>query len=463
MSVLFDNFETLQESPGELDYLRFSSEIDRVEARINQAVEAGNSSIIAYLGPFGSGKSTILRNVKSRLEGKYEWIDFDTWRYSNRSELWDAFVIKVSAGLNKGKDEWDIADEIDGNEISTKKQVLLWSYILMTLIIATTASIILWNAYADSNGFEKSFLKYAVPTILPLLLIVGLARLLKISRLTDGQPMKRAFELEAHLAGSVNKSKKAIVIVVEDVDRCGADGAVFMETLHEYLSNNKVQKPMVVVAPQSKEAFDVSIKDRARFEHSLKVYDEKIYASAVMHHESVDEFYSNLQFAEGYQVYKPAMIEITKELVYYYKDGQLTIRMLKHALREVEWFMQSHPDYNPAVALVYSVARMVTDSEGKTPAVNRLRTAVRTSRHTGEDGVQRHIIDAKNVFGVCLAMAAGAGEQAISLGLVNDEGKYNQLNDIDLIEMNLNAERDGLERDDMTHLSRIITSIRAGY
>lgn len=464
MSVLFENFEILKESPEDIDYLGSSIEIDSVERRIKQAVEGGRPTIIAYLGLFGSGKSTILRNVKARLEGQYAWIDFDTWRYSNRSELWDAFVIKVAAELTPRKDEWDIADEIDGNELDVKRQILLWAYMLMMIIIATTASIVLWHVYAGTNGFEKSFLKYAVPALIPLLLIVGLARLLKISHLTDAQPMKRAFELEALLTRSVGKVKKPIVVVVEDVDRCGtADGDVFMETLHEYLSKSRAEWPMIVVAPQSKDTFNILTKNRTRFEHSLKVYDEKIYASSVMRHESVDEFYTKLQFAENYLKYRPAMIEITKELVYYYKNSQLTIRMLKHALREVEWFMQSHSDHNPAVALIYSVARMVIDPERGTPAVDRLRRAVRTAPHTDPEGNRRRVIDQSNVFGICLAMAVGAGGQAVELGLVDESGRYNQKTEIETIKIELESETEDLKKDEVSRAVGVIASVRPGY
>lgn len=462
MSRVFKNFTILKEQPREEDSLGYSQEISYVRQRIDQVALSGDSSIIAYIGPFGSGKSTILRNVKSKIGKQYKWIDFDTWRYSNRNELWDAFVVKASADLTMGKDEWDVADEVDGNELDAKRTVLLWVWIFVVWLILTVFSVILWTSFKGEAGFWEAYLKFATPVIAPILLLVGLGRILKISHLSDKRPLRRTFELEELLYRKISTSLKPIVIIIEDVDRAGEDGAVFMETLHEFIGAKKFKKPIIIIAPQSNDGFEVSTTDRQKLEHSLKVYDEKIFFGPKMEHSSIDSLYSGLEFHSGYEVYKPAMIEITKELVYYYQAGQLTIRMLKHALREVEWFMQTHPDHNPAVALVFSITRMVMDPGGHSIAVNRLQAAVSPVPHKTTEGDEKRIIDKNNVLGVCLAMAVGAGGQAKALGLVDVQGKYNQHNEVLFIESKFNEKKDELVSDP-DRGGGLIARVLAGY
>jgi len=459
MNRVFKNFTILRELPSKDDSLGYLKEISHVEQRIDQVAQSGESSIIAYLGPFGSGKTTILRNVKSKIAKKYKWIDFDTWRYSNRNELWDAFVVKASADLTIGRDEWDIADEVDGNELDAKRTVLLWIWIVVIWLILTIISIILWTSFKSEAGFWEAYLKFATPVIAPILLLVGLGRILKISNLSDKRPLRRTFELEALLYRKIRSSRKPIVIIIEDVDRVGEDGAIFMETLHEFIGTKKFKKPIIIIAPQSNDSFEISITDRRKLEHSLKVYDEKIFFGSKMEHSSIDSLYLSLEFHSEYEVFKPAMVEITKELVYYYQTGQLTIRMLKHALREVEWFIQTHPDHNPAVALVFSIARMVADPEGRGIAANRLQTEVSPTRHKTPEGDVRRIIDKNNVLGVCLAMAVGAEVQAEVLGLVDAQGKYNQNNEIFSIKSFFGASKDELVSDpdrDQGIISRVM-------
>ena len=64
---------------------KFSKKLDSLSGR----------SIIALVGPFGSGKSTMLHQIMtSRLEKEF-WFEFDAWKYPDRKDLWEGFVLDL--------------------------------------------------------------------------------------------------------------------------------------------------------------------------------------------------------------------------------------------------------------------------------------------------------------------------------------------------------------------------------
>ena len=68
--------------------------------------------MIAYLGPFGSGKSTIIKQALADLPHVYTHT-FDIWQRHDDRSIWDAFTITTTAAIT-GDDAEDIAQEIDG-------------------------------------------------------------------------------------------------------------------------------------------------------------------------------------------------------------------------------------------------------------------------------------------------------------------------------------------------------------
>lgn len=430
MGSIFSDSRVLDESPSDEDLLGYKSEIDRVKGRLNTAIQNNKSVIIAYLGGYGVGKSTILRAVKKKLP-RVKWVTFETWRYANRNELWDAFVIKLAAELGDKK-EVQIADDIDGDKPNVK--------CIITLIpLALLISIILSYLLHGVTGFWKVYLKYAPPVIVPVLLLFGVTYLL--NKVSHSKPLKRIFQLEDLLRDALSGMNKPLVLVIEDVDRAGDEGAVFMEALHEFLRKNEFDQSVIVVAPQLKDAFDALNIERARhIEHSLKAYDEKMYFnSAINDRATVEKFYSKIVFDEKYAKYKPTMIEVTWEINFYYKNDQLTIRMIKHALREVDWFIQAYPDHNPTVALVHALARILK-KDSNIPIRNLYRNVSLTVNQPPNSSIE-YVIAANNVFSACLAIGAGADGSGLLTGFLNDEGRFARSSNYQFID--IYRDRDG--------------------
>ena len=256
--TLFSKPNLLEERPSDIDALGYQDEVMHVKTRIDRLVEKKKHSIVAYLGPFGVGKSTILNEVRKQSKG-YGWVTFEMWRYSNRNELWDAFVIKLASELSSKKDESDIADEVEGTALNVFERPMLFVWVLCVLAGLTVLSFVAWNSFNSEGRFWEAYFKYAVPTIFPVLILVGLGWFLQLNFITNKRPLRRVFELENILFRTVKGMKKPLVVVVEDVDRSSEDGAIFLETLNHFLGKlTSKSKPIVVIAPQSAQSFNKS-------------------------------------------------------------------------------------------------------------------------------------------------------------------------------------------------------------
>ncbi|MCW8100572.1 KAP family P-loop NTPase fold protein [Streptomyces tauricus] len=112
-------------SSDELDRDRFSAHMIRV---INRVRAQSESSVIALIGPWGSGKSSILEMVKDSLddlgdnevggEDPSEWrvADFNPWIHSDVLSMYVGFYSELRACL-PGKERWSEARESIGKWI----------------------------------------------------------------------------------------------------------------------------------------------------------------------------------------------------------------------------------------------------------------------------------------------------------------------------------------------------------
>jgi hypothetical protein len=388
----------------------------------------------------------VLLDIHKNSPKNQQWIFFEAWRFSNRDELWDSFVIKVTSKLTN-KSEARVASKFDGRQIN-------WFWIIVLplaiALVLTGFSYPAYNMFHDTGGFSESYLKYAASTILSASIFIGLG--IFINSLSHGSPLSRTFQLEDHLKNLLEKYDQPIILVLEDIDRTGHDGAVFMETLHEFVRSNKsiFKHPMIIVAPQSQLSFDALDSDRMkRLEHSLKVYDEKIYFGAKIDEKSLNNLFDGIELNTKYKKYKPTMKRVAWELSYYFSKDQLTIRMLKHALREVDWFIEAYPDHNPSVSLVYALARMLKT----TPQLStqpRLAMNALTGHTKFQNVGGKYCIHGDSVLLACLAIAAGAEGTGEQVGLTDKQGGFIQDNKFSTVKIMKDKDGASIDGDEVT-------------
>lgn len=219
----------------EFETNRLKSEIEQIE----------DSSIVAVVGAYGTGKSTTLYNISLEDTHKnHRWFQFDAWRYPERKGLWDGLIIELAKEIGV---EHKAARKIDGNKSIIGK----WGGIVGELF----------------SQFGESLPKVEVDKItLDPTISEGAAKVSdRASSIFGRSPAKRAYELERILADVLLSVKEDIIyIVAEDVDRSGSDGIHFLETLNYFIKNNEQLmqsgKKIVVIAPISDKAYSDSEK-----------------------------------------------------------------------------------------------------------------------------------------------------------------------------------------------------------
>lgn len=365
MADLFRHPELLEESPATTDSTGIKEESKRLTDSIGRWISGSKSSVVMYIGRFGSGKSTVLSVVQQQNEvnPKYEWITFEIWRYADRQQAWDGFVIEVAKKLGKPNSAQtsSFIDDIDDERRSYVEKLIeshkLW-ILCFILPVWVALSWLFWTFFNDSPNtvgvFIESTLKYASGPLLAILAFLGLTTFLPKRR----PAIKRVFQLQELLFDTFRNLERPLVIVIEDVDRTeGNEGRVFMETLRTYLKNDtKASFPIVVIAPMSSAAFDAAYDDDV-FQSALKVYDYVFYhALDVMTPAEISSYIGKLRIRNAHRITLEKTIISTCESF----SDQLSMRMLKFILRELNEFIKAFPSANPLIAFILILSKYVT-------------------------------------------------------------------------------------------------------
>lgn len=357
---LFKNPILLEEEPSD-DFLRRDEEIQRISSKIDWLTKRSSNSISAYIGPFGSGKSTILGNIQKKKSNQYEWINFELWRYSDRNKIWDGFVVELATALDpKDRKIIDIINEIEGqgsNNWIVRNRV-------KSFVVATIAwfvlSLILWmNFYSSTSElalFIKDILKYGITVLFLIWAFLGIQNILPRTQ----RPLRRIYELENYLRKVMVGLKKPMVIVIEDIDRIdGEEGVIFLETLRNFLKSeeNHLPKSVAVIAPQDSTAFDiVNNNSITGFQRSLKIYDyEFYYTENDLWVNGLDEYLKKLGASEANQ----AELKMAIESIAAAFSKQMTMRLAKRLLRIAYEFIESYQSANPTVALSIAALKYI--------------------------------------------------------------------------------------------------------
>ena len=203
------DYSLIKESCDTDDLLDFA---DNKKSLLNLLGLINKPSLVGLVGKFGIGKSTMLNEIKKSNDALFGlkkpnqiWIEFDAWKYPDRNDLWEGFVIDFAAQIGK-KEGVEMIKKIDGKNPSID-------------IVSTIAGGLL-------SGSDK---------------------LLK--SIFNSSPIKRVFQMQGLLDNLIKKQQKDIFIVIEDIDRSGDRGIYFLETLKQFLRNLETKDRVIAIAP----------------------------------------------------------------------------------------------------------------------------------------------------------------------------------------------------------------------
>lgn len=217
-----------------------------------------NASILALIGAYGVGKSFLLNLVRQKLAKKKQghWFHFEAWRYTDRKDLWRAFITEFGEDVAKAVHKYKTArypkkilNDLRGLWQGTEHMVL--GMIIGTIILSTTLLLIFREAsFLETATFATSFITLMIVVV----------------KLYTQDPLRKQEGYETSLREifkALNKKEyQKLYVVLEDIDRSGEQGFLFMETLSLFLrrycpdSNSNLSIKFIV--PMSNHVFQES-------------------------------------------------------------------------------------------------------------------------------------------------------------------------------------------------------------
>ncbi len=174
------------------------------------------TAVISLVGPFGSGKSTMLYQIMNSNTAA-QWVEFDAWKYPDRKDLWEGFVI-------------DLISSICPQKLATVKGKIK----------------------GTQNDDKKALIKV-------LSKIPGFAAIEGFNHFLETSPATRVNEIQNILREHLEGIEKDLFIVIEDIDRSGDAGIFFLETLKQFLRTSCFTKKIVVIVPIANENYEKNI------------------------------------------------------------------------------------------------------------------------------------------------------------------------------------------------------------
>ena len=233
--------ELIEESYQTEDLLNFSTIINDLKDRINKIKK---NAIVGLIGPYGSGKSTMLYQIyKDKIsvangnkdktnnnqtsenvsnQKQAQWFVFDAWQYPERKDLWEGFVLDIARQYNQELFK-NTESQIEGNAERGKKAIA-------------------------AAGVD------VLATLIP-----GASALKNLPYFFQNSPIKKVYDFQELFLDIINKKiKKDIFIIIEDIDRSGDMGVFFLETLKYFIKTQEknMKYKVIVIVPIGEQIWD---------------------------------------------------------------------------------------------------------------------------------------------------------------------------------------------------------------
>lgn len=216
--------------------------------------------LYGLIGEYGTGKSSFLnavrdldeKNPKTDGEKPNIQITFEAWKYSDRKELRDAFIVEVLAQILTSINKTNNPDTIFQQMDEIKKRMSHWEYTHDDVIKSKRNAIkekasqylqLWWNAITSTWSMQEEWsaekILYSAWGIFTNFLWWVIWSTIteskeSVSRLFDYEYFFEQYRTKIIKDHSEEFGK--VYIIIEDIDRCDRDGMIFIETLSYFIS-----------------------------------------------------------------------------------------------------------------------------------------------------------------------------------------------------------------------------------
>lgn len=305
MSVsLIKNHKLIEETNRTDDLLGFDNELKKLENKLSRL---SGACMMGFVGRYGIGKSVLLHQIERKIKDA-KWINFDAWKYHDKKDLWEGFVLDLAEQVSD-KNQKSTLEKIEGRKSVSGEVGKDVMKIVTDVLLGPIA-----------NKFLSSFL----------------------DPLYTAYPATRVFEIQKILMDLIEThiQEKEIYIVVEDVDRSGKYGIYFLETLKQFLNQlrENSKKKVVVIVPIADESYK-------NFNHSyLKSLDDVEFFRPKPNFKNFLESVINPEINKPRKIAVGSLLpelvdrpqqmkQITSFFEVLFQDYSMTPRMLKNILR----------------------------------------------------------------------------------------------------------------------------------
>lgn len=98
MKSMLKNVKLVEENYKIEDLFNFDPYVQQLKDIVESTSDI---ALIGVVGEYGTGKSVMLEKYRSTTTTQEErWIHVDAWKYPDRRDLWEGFVLEFAAQLN---------------------------------------------------------------------------------------------------------------------------------------------------------------------------------------------------------------------------------------------------------------------------------------------------------------------------------------------------------------------------
>jgi hypothetical protein len=222
----------LSDTPADHDLLDRKALATVIRDRLVRiAGERPESSFLVHLdGRWGTGKSTLLKFLRERLEPDFLVVEFDAWRQARLAHPW-WFLLTAAREAIAGDLGWWRRKKLRIKEIFDRVRRTGAPYVAavaVLLVLAGAIAMWLWprQGTSDQWGSAAKVVSAVAGALIPLwagalvasrFLLWNSARGAKLFEQSGTNPLH---EVSAHFSWLLGQTRRPVVFFVDDLDRC---------------------------------------------------------------------------------------------------------------------------------------------------------------------------------------------------------------------------------------------------